>query len=433
MSHPGPEPQSSAGAAPIRVCLDARLVSGEFGGVEQVIIGLADGLSRLVDSPDEYMFLVDPGHDEWLRPYLGGPCRLLVSDRLGAAGRGADGFVGRQGRRVVRRLRRIAGRPAAGRQALAVADGAVERAGPDVMHFTMQIGFRTTIPSIYQPWDLQHLHLPEFFTPEIIANRELTYRALCDQAETVVVMSRWIKHDFVEKYALPEDKVQVVPLAPVIDAYRKPSPGDLAETRARFGLPETFALYPAKAWSHKNHLRLLKALKLLREEHGLAVPVVCTGAQNGLEVPVREAAAALGVADQVIFTGYLGTVELRSIYGLARLLVFPSLFEGFGMPILEAFAAELPVACSNVTSLPDLAGSAARLFDPRDTSAIAAAVRELWTDESRRQELRRRGLTRAAAFSWDRTARIYRAHYRRLVGRALTDEDADLLRAEPPV
>ena len=233
MSRPGSEPASGRGAAPIRVCLDARLVSGEFGGVEQVIIGLADGLSRLVDSPDEYMFLVNRGHEDWLRRYVSGPCRLLVSDRSGPGGRGNR--VTRQGARMVRRLKRIAGRAAVGRAlALAPADGAVERAGADVMHFTMQIGFRTAIPSIYQPWDLQHLHLPEFFAPETIANREFTYRALCDQAATVVVMSRWIKRDFVEKYSLPEDKVRVVPLAPIIDAYRKPSPGDLAEARARF-------------------------------------------------------------------------------------------------------------------------------------------------------------------------------------------------------
>ena len=126
-------------------------------------------------------------------------------------------------------------------------------------------------------------------------------------------------------------------------------------------------------------------------------------------------------------------VQLRSLYGLSRLLVFPSLFEGFGMPILEAFAAGLPVACSDVTSLPDLTGSAARLFDPRDPAAIAAAIGELWTDESKRDELRRRGLARAAAFSWDKTARVYRAHYRQIAGRGLTDEDVNLLLAAPLV
>jgi glycosyltransferase involved in cell wall biosynthesis len=432
VTRPDPVPAATTGTAPVRVCLDARLVSGEWGGVEQVIIGLADGLSRLVDSPDEYMFLVNRGHQDWLRPHVSGPCRLLVSDRPGPGGGGNR--VTRQGARIVRRLKRVAGRAWAGRApALAPADGAVERAGADVMHFTMQIGFRTALPSIYQPWDLQHLHLPEFFAPEAIANREFTYRALCDQAATVVVMSRWIKRDFVERYSLPGDKVRVVPLAPIIDAYREPSPGDLAETRARFDLPETFALYPAKAWPHKNHLRLLAALKILRDERGLVVPVVFTGAQHRLEVPVRRAAASFGLLGQTIFTGYVDEVQLRSLYGLARLLVFPSLFEGFGMPILEAFAAGLPVACSDVTSLPDLAGSAARLFDPRDPSAIAAAIGELWTDESKRQDLRRRGMARAAVFSWDRTARIFRAHYRRLAGRALTDEDVDLLRAEPPV
>jgi glycosyltransferase involved in cell wall biosynthesis len=397
--------------------------------VEQVIIGLADGLSRLTDSPDEYLFLVDWDHKDWLKPYVSGPCRLLIADRSVTGGRG--GFLGKQQRRLAWYLGRKGASPTETVASdLPPADPAVERARVDVMHFTMQVGFRTSIPSIYQPWDLQHLHLPQFFTPEAIAKREFTYRALCDQAATVVVMSNWVKRDLVEKYSLPQDKVRVVPVAPVIQAYREPSPRDLADTRARLSLPEVFALYPAKAWPNKNHLGLLGALKILRDQHGLVVPVVCTGAQGDLEIPLREEAARLGLSDQLIFTGYVDTIQLRSLYSLARLLVFPSLFEGLGMPILEAFAAELPVVCSNVTCLPDLTLGAARLFNPWDPADLAAAIRDVWTDEPGRTEMARRGLARVSSLSWDRTARTFRAHYRRLAKRRLTDEDVELLGAE---
>ncbi|MGZ6273306.1 MAG: glycosyltransferase family 4 protein, partial [Candidatus Limnocylindrales bacterium] len=202
-------PPASGSPAPVRVCLDAHLVSGAFGGVEQVIIGLADGLSRLTDSPDEYLFLVDWDNQNWLKPYVGGPCRLLIADRSVTGGRG--GFLGKQQRRLAWYLGRRGASPAETVASdLPSADPAVERARVDVMHFTMQVGFRTSIPSIYQPWDLQHLHLPQFFTPETIARREFAYRALCDQAATVVVMSSWVKRDIVEKYSLPEDKVRVV-------------------------------------------------------------------------------------------------------------------------------------------------------------------------------------------------------------------------------
>ncbi|MGA3056481.1 MAG: glycosyltransferase family 1 protein [Candidatus Limnocylindrales bacterium] len=295
------------------------------------------------------------------------------------------------------------------------------------MQFTMQVGFRTDIPSIFQPQDLQHIHLPEFFSPETLAERDIIYRALCDQATMVVANSRWGKRDLIDSLGLPDDKVEIVPYAPVIEAYGQPSPSDLSRTRSSLGLPETFALYPAKAWPHKNHLRLLEAFKLLHDR-GLTIPVVFTGAQNGLDKPVREAAARLGVSEQVLFTGFVDPIQLRSLYRLARLLVFPSLFEGWGMPILEAFAAELPVASSNVTCLPDLSAGAARLFDPWDPADIAAAIGDLWTDEPKRIEMARLGLARASVFSWERTARVFRAHYRRLTGRGLTSEDLEILR-----
>lgn len=419
---------AGATTAPVRVCLDARLVSGDRGGVEQVIIGLAAGLSQLTGASDEYLFLVNREHADWLEPYVGGPCRLLVSEDSLVAGRA--GALGGRGRRALARLRRGLGQPAARRPiGLPAADRAVERAGVDLMHFTMQVGFRTDIPSIFQPQDLQHIHLPEFFSPETLAERDVVYRALCEQAAMVVANSRWGKRDLVDSLGLPDDKVGIVPYAPVIEAYGQPSPSDLSNARSGLGLPETFALYPAKAWPHKNHLRLLEALKLLRDR-GVAIPVVFTGAQNGFDIPVREAAARLGVSEQVTFTGFVDPIQLRSLYRLARVLVFPSLFEGWGMPILEAFAAELPVACSTVTCLPDLTAGAARLFDPRDPADIAAAILDVWTDESERSEMRRLGLARASQFSWERTARMFRAHYRRLTERGLTNEDLEILRAE---
>jgi glycosyltransferase involved in cell wall biosynthesis len=424
--------QVSRSPSAVRVCLDARLVSGQFGGVEQVIIGLADGLSRLTDSPDEYLFLVDWDHKNWLKPYVGGPCRLLIADRSITGGRG--GFLGKQERRVAWYLRRRPVSPTPGSSpSVPPGDRAVERARVDLMHFTMQVGSRTSIPSIYQPHDLLHRHLPKLLSPETLAAREIEYRTLCDQAAMVVAMSRWGKRDLIEQYALPEDKIQIVPWAPVIESYRQPSPQDLAQTRARLGLPEVFALYPAQAWPHKNHLRLLEALEILREQHGLVIPVVFTGTQNGFDVPVREEAARHGLSEQILFTGFVDPVQLRSLYRLARLLVFPSLFEGWGMPILEAFAAGLPVTCANVTCLPDLTAGAAVLFDPSDPAAIAAAIGNLWTDESLRGELTRRGSTRAAMFSWEHTARLFRAHYRRLASRGLTEEDLNLLGAEPLV
>ena len=418
--------------SPLRVCVDARLVSGERGGVEQVIIGLASAFSRLADGDERYLFLVDPGHSAWLEPFVFGPSSLLMSGALSGpetARRSLRGTV----RGVVK-----AALPGPIRAAIRdrlthsptvpESDGSIERAGVDVMHFPMQVGFRTAIPTIFQPHDLQHLHLPEFFSPAEIANREARYRALCDQASIVTLMSAWGRDDIVARYGLPPEKVRVVPGAAAIEAYEPPTDGDLAAARDRLRLPDRFALYPAKAWPHKNHLRLVSALKILRDR-GVEVPVVLTGAQGGREIPVLAEADALGVSDLVHFVGFVTTDELSALYRMARMMVFPSLFEGWGLPVLEAMAANLALACSTVTCLPAITCGAAELFDPTDPDAIAGAVARVWQDDGLRKRLIADGRARAACFSWDRSARIFRACYRELSGRPLSAEDRALLDA----
>jgi glycosyltransferase involved in cell wall biosynthesis len=424
----------SASGSPLTVCLDARLVSGERGGLEQVIIGLAGALSHLSDGDERYLFLVDPGHTAWLEPFVLGPGSLLTAEAQAVAPiarSGAGGTV----RQVVRaavpgpiraavrsRLRRASGLPES--------DGSIERAGVDVMHFPMQVGFRTEVPTIYEPHDLQHLHFPEFFSPAEVAAREAQYRLLCDRASLVVLMSSWSRDDVLARYGLPPGKVRVIPGAPAIGANRVTGSPDAAAVRDRLGLPSRFALYPAKAWPHKNHLRLVAALKLLHDR-GIEVPVVFTGSQGGREIPVLAKADALGVADLVHFVGFVTPGEMDALYRMAAMMVFPSLFEGWGLPILEAFAAGLPVACSNVTCLPAVTAGAADLFEPTDTAAMADAMARVWQDDRLRERLVARGRDRAAEFSWDRSARMFRACYRLLGGRELSTEDRALLDAPP--
>lgn len=421
---------------PLRVCVDARLVSGERGGVEQVVIGLADGLSHLDDGDEQYRFLVNPGHTAWLEPFISGPSSLLMSSSspaLPARPRGLLGAVRGLARTSVpgpirEALRKRRPRP----YRLPASDGSIERAGVDVIQFPMQVGFATEVPSLYAPHDLQHLHLPQFFSEEAIAERELRYRALCEQASIVTMMSSWGRDDIVARYGLPPEKVRVVPGGPAIEAYEPPTETEIAATRSRLELPQRFALYPAKVWPHKNHLRLVAALKLLRER-GVDVPVVLTGDQAGAEVPVLAGAQTAGVADLVHFVGFVAPGELVALYRMARLMVFPSMFEGWGLPVVEAMSAGLPVACSNATCLPALTAGAAELFDPTDATAIADAVAKVWLDERLRERLIREGRTRAAQFSWKQSARTYRACYRMLAGRQLSAEDRALLDAPPIV
>ena len=407
---------------PLRVCIDARLGAGRFGGVEQVVIGLASALSRLEDGDEEYLFLAYPEHDDWIRDYVHGPCRLLHSRRR---------YLNRRARALARGL--IERLPRVGVNfAVRPSDGTVERAGVDVMHFPIQDAFMTEVPSIYQPHDLQHLHLPDLFSSWERARREVIYRTHCERAALVVAMTSWGRHDFIDSYRLSPEKVAVVPGGSVIREYPAPAPYDLDALRRGFSLPESFLLYPAQTWPHKNHGRLLEAIARVRDESGVTIPLICPGKQTRDYRQIKELIDRLGLAETTSFPGFVSSLELRGLYELATALVFPSRFEGWGLPICEAFDAGLPVVSSNATGLPDVVGDAGLLFDPDDVAEMARQMHRLWTDAELRESLREKGMKRAAEFSFDHTARLFRAHYRQVGHRSLTEEDRILLAGRPP-
>ena len=418
----------------MKICLDARIVSGETGGIESVVLGLAAGLSRLDDSDDTYHFLTDRERAEWLLPYLHGPCRPLWTAAPAPP-------------RRLRRMKAAAAktfpplaaawrrRPRAGLRWLQAgpppSDGLVERSGAELMHFTFQTGFLTSLPSIYQPHDLQHVHLPSFFSTDERACREKWYGAMCRQAKMVAVTGTWTQHDVMSHFGLGEDVVRVVPLAPIIGEYTSPSAAYLELLRDRLRLPRAFIYYPAQTWPHKNHLGLLEALALLRDRKGLVVPLVSSGRLGDYFPVIERRVDELGLRDQVTWLGFVSTDDLAGLYRLARAVVIPTRFEAASGPLWDAFLAGTPAACSTVTSLPAQAGDAALLFDPEQPEQMAQAIERLWTDGELRTQLIEKGRANVARFTWDRTARLYRAHYRRLLDR-LTDEDRDVL-SQPPL
>jgi glycosyltransferase involved in cell wall biosynthesis len=313
-----------------------------------------------------------------------------------------------------------------------VSDGTAERAGADLVHFPIQDAFLTELPSIYQPHDLQHVHHPEFFSAWERERRERIYRTHCERARMVVAMTSWGKRDLVRSYALSEDKVRVVPWGSVLWEYPQPSPADLDRLRVSLSLPDAFLLYPAQTWPHKNHETLLEALALIRRREDLEITLVCPGKRTREFSRIEQRVRSLGLAETTRFPGFVSPLELRGLYALATALVFPSRFEGWGLPVCEAFSAGLPVASSTATSLPDLIGDAGLLFDPGDPEEIARCVLRLWRDPVLRQTLAESGRARAELFSFDRTARLFRAHYRRLLDAALSEEDRILLASPPP-
>ena len=414
----------------LRVCIDARLVPGTAGGVEQFIVGLAQGLSELTDGDETYYFLTYEGADDWIRPHLRGGCRTLYGPKKPVETQGMS-LLRRYAAPVFSLWKKIY--PVSERWNIRMlwTDGTIENANIDVMHQTIPYAFLTKVPCLYQPHDLQHLNLPKNFTLSQRLIREVIFRTLCRQARRVAVVSSWVKENVIEHYKLNENKVCVVPYAPVMNP-GPTNPLNLEALRLKFSLPDRFAFYPAQTWVHKNHIRLLEAIAILRDRYNLIVPFISSGRRFEAYFPQIEAKIKeLHLEDQVRFLGFVSLEELQFIYSASSCVVIPTLSEAGSFPLWEAFLAGVPAACSNVTSLPAQAGDAALIFDPYRSEEIAEALRRLWTDAPLRQTLVERGHQNVNRFSWNRTARRFRAHYRQLGGRALTTDDCDLLASKP--
>jgi glycosyltransferase involved in cell wall biosynthesis len=173
---------------------------------------------------------------------------------------------------------------------------------------------------------------------------------------------------------------------------------------------------------------LFEALSILRTQRGITLSLVCSGGETPFFHEIRDRILQLDLASQVRFVGFVTPLELVSLYLLSRCVIFPSKYEGWGLPITEAMRLGVPVACSALPVLREQAGDAALFFDPGDPQAIADAIARLWKDEDLRKSLSEKGLDQASCFSWERTARIFRAHYRMLAGAPMSEEDAHLVR-----
>jgi glycosyltransferase involved in cell wall biosynthesis len=233
--------------------------------------------------------------------------------------------------------------------------------------------------------------------------------AAARRSHRIIVDADSTKRDLIEHLGTPAEKIDVVPLAaspPRVAA----APEHAVRDRLRLGARPVVLSASAKR-PHKNIARLLAALARIPLERRpvLVVP----GYPTPYEAELRAIAAGRAVRDDVVFPEWLGAAELEGLYALATCVVFPSLYEGFGLPVLEAMVRGVPVACSERSSLPEVAGDAALLFDPEDVPAIASAIERLVGDRELADHLARAGRERAASFSWERTATQTVDSYRR--------------------
>ena len=252
--------------------------------------------------------------------------------------------------------------------------------------------------------DIQHEYLPEFFSGEALQERRRLYRESIRRADLICAVSEFTRQTLIERLGVPAGKVLAVPLA--ADPIFGPGPDPAGDGRVmrKYSLEKGYLFFPAHLWRHKNHQLVVAAMSILRSRSGFSTTLVCTGAAREGQAPLESQIARCGLAGSVRFLGYCPREDLPALYRNAGCLVFPSLFEGFGMPVLEAMASGCPVVCSNTTSLPEVAGDAALPVDPHDAEGLAEAIRTVLCDGDLRLALRERGLARARQFTWRRHA-----------------------------
>lgn len=380
----------------LRIAIDCRIFSFQQG-TGTAVLALANALSRSDDVGQEYTFVVHDLLRDCIDPHIFGPSRLKTIPASTRSSLKSSLRAVAPLRAVWRKVRKNAIRVPA-------SDGYVESEAFDLVHFPTQQAYLTRLPSIYQPWDLQHLHYPQFFSQAEWARREMEYRAFCNQAEYVCVQTNWSKQDVVQQYGIAPDKVVVIRWGSVFDAYTAPSTQAEHDSTQKFALPHQFFFYPAVTWPHKNHEVISRALSLLKHQHQRTVDVYFTGASTEYRGHLDEIARSLGVSEQLHYLGFVSPEELQSIFRAATAMVFPSKFEGFGLPLLEAFQAGVPVLSSNATVLPEVAQDAALYFDPNSPEELAFLMMQMLDEPGMRTVLIEKGKAILSQFSIDDTA-----------------------------
>ena len=372
-----------------RLVLDARTATDHFPGIGRYVVNLARALAQA--APDlPLALLYDPS----------APATRLTLPDLPRIACAASPFSLRQQWAVPR---------------------ALHRARASLYHSPYYLmPYRPGVPTVLTVHDLIPLLFPQYSTPQARLLFRLTTALALRAAQHIIAISGTTRHDLLAHFHIPSLHISVIPEAPDPACFPRPT-SEITAVRQKHSLPEHYALYLGSNKPHKNLSRLLEAWSRLTPHvsritpHAPRLTLVIAGAWDPRYPEPRRRAEALGL-DNIVWLGPISEADLPALYSGATLFVFPSLYEGFGLPVLEAMACGTPVVCSNTSSLPEVAGDAALLVDPLDVEAWAEAISRLWGDDDLRRELREKGLAQAARFSWERTARetlaVYSYHWR---------------------
>ena len=285
----------------------------------------------------------------------------------------------------------------------------------DVLHVQYTAPPFAPCPIVTTIHDLAFEHLPETFNRRSWMQLRLTVRRTARRAAQIITVSEYSRQDISNTYRIPPERITITPQAasekflPVTDGT------ELKTIRKTYGIERDYILSLCSIQPRKNLIRLIEAYSLLRKSSAdLRLPqLILAGKRGWRDNEIFRAAQRESVAGDIVFTGYVADEHLNALYSGATCFVYPSYFEGFGLPILEAMQCGTPVIAGNRTSIPEVAGEAALLFDPFETKSLVDALQFLLSNPEYRVTLSLRGLQRASGFSWKRTARLTLEVYER--------------------
>jgi glycosyltransferase involved in cell wall biosynthesis len=367
----------------VRVAFDAHVVGQRESGNETYAVNL---LRALVDDPAGDSYQVLTPHPDRLRAILALPPSATIV----------------RVRPATSVLRIPFGIPSA-----------VRKHQSDVLHVSYVAPPKVSCPTVVTVHDLSYLAYPQSLSPRARLILTLLVPRSVRRAARVIAVSAFTRQDLVTRYGIPEEKISVVheaagPAFRVID--------DAGSRQLPAGVTEPFVLAVGNLEPRKNLARLIEAFAAVAREPGVSAKLVLVGKAKGEAASLAQLVEQHGLRDRVVFTGFVEEAELVLLYNRAALFVYPSLYEGFGLPPLEAMACGCPVVARNVTAMPEILGDAALLADPTSARAMAEAMHEVLRRGELARDLRARGLRQVARYSWAKAAEQTRAVYRDAVG-----------------
>lgn len=363
----------------LRVGIDAQALSHQPDGTQMYVRNLIRALAR-VDPDGDYSLVLPPS---------------------------APAVLGAE------KMRRVVLHPSVGPMRIPLASSwAVVRARFDVFHVQFAAPLLCTARIVVTIHDIMFEHHPEYYQPADLRQLRLRVPRTVRRAAAILTVSEYSKQDIVRRFHVPAETVTVAHNAP--DPMFRPldDRDALAAVREKYRTGDRFILFAGALKPNKNLKTLVAAYVALRQSGTVAHSLVLAGTRALLDDDIFAPARAAGLGEALVFTGHVHDDDLVALYNAADVFVQPSVFEGFGLPALEAMACGTPVITSNTTSMPEVVGDAAILVDPLDVEGLAQAIAAVLGDEALRRDLAARSLERAAGFSWDACARTVAGVYR---------------------